>query len=254
MVPAVVPHRHTVVVVVEEEVHHIPDAAAVDAETHHTFVVVAVGCRMCFGLCLIHFVDLGDMIAVGYNMSPFLGVNCLANAGDRMIVAGCSMLLSLVELDCLLVDRRRLVLALCILAYYDRRPVGRMRVALALYIHLDVVHFHCSQSYFAGAAQISKLQPFFYLDMSSRDVHDQNLSHQACLLTSPSSHPDVRKHLVASVPNSSVAGPDLGVSSLHQAGSRPRHLLSLQLLRLRTDGPGYASHLLIPDLPNPEEG
>jgi hypothetical protein len=77
--------------------------------------------------------------------------------GYRMTVGGCSKRLCLVRADCLLLDKTRLVLAPDILVYSDCPLVDRMKEALVLCIHLDVVHSHCSQSYFAISFRISKL-------------------------------------------------------------------------------------------------
>lgn len=189
MVPAAALLRRYIAVAVEETQRN-PAVAAVGVEVDHTSAVVVGDCRTYLGLYLVRFGDLGDIVAAaGYNTSQVPGANYLVDAGGKMIVVGCSMCLCLGCFDYLLTDKMKAVLALRILGYSDCLLVGRMRVALALYTHLDVVRFQCSQSCSVAVAPISKSQP---VKISSRDTHMAGIgptkhasqfSHQTILMS-----------------------------------------------------------------------
>jgi hypothetical protein len=132
----------------------------VDVVGYRTSVaaVFAVGCNIDLGLNWGRFVKLeGMMAAVGCNTPSSLVVDYLVDFGHRMTVGDCSRRLCFVWADCLLLDKTRLELALCILVYSGCPLVDRMKEVLVLCIHLDAVRSHCSQSYFATSVSISKL-------------------------------------------------------------------------------------------------
>jgi hypothetical protein len=149
---------HTMVAVAAEEARHMPAAVAVVGYRTSVAAVFAVGCNIDLGLNWGRFVNLeGMMAAVRCNTLSSLVVGYLVGFGHRMTVGDCSRRLCFVWADCLLLDKTRLELALCILVYSGCPLVDRMKEVLVLCIHLDAVRSHCSQSYFATSVSISKL-------------------------------------------------------------------------------------------------
>jgi len=159
--------NHTTIAVAVEEARHIPTAADVGFVDYRTSVaaVVAVGCSIDLCLNWGRLVSLENMIApVGCNTLSSLVAGYLVDFGHRMS----SRRLCFVWADCLLLDKVRLVLVLCILAYSGCPPVDRTKEALVLCIHLDAARSHYSQSYFATLIPLASTD----IPDASRNLHD----------------------------------------------------------------------------------
>jgi hypothetical protein len=151
------PRNHTAVA------RHIQTAADVGFVGYRTSV--AAGCSIDLGLDWGRLVSLEDMIAaVDCNTLSSLVVGYLVDFGHRMS----SMGLCFAWADCLLLDKTRLVLALRILACSGCLLVDRMKEVLVLCIHLDAARSHYSQSYFATLVPLAS----FDIPDASRNLHD----------------------------------------------------------------------------------